>query len=147
MPHTEELRRQHDGVTELMAGITAQIKSYRGRDDAYRLTLGVAQLLGLLRIHLAQGDQLLYSKLINSGDPHAAALARSFTAEMGDIAARLEEFSDRWSSSAGISARFSDFRAEAINLFAAIRLRIRCENRYLYPIADRLPPPQLRRVA
>ena len=147
MPHTEELRRQHDGVTDLMAGVTAQIKCYRGPGDAYRITLGLAQLLGLLRIHLVQEDQHLYPELINSHDARTAALARRFAMEMGGIAAQLEEFSDRWSSSAGLTARFDDFRDEAIHLFAAIRQRIRRENQQLYPLADRIPAPQLRWVA
>ena len=147
MAHTAELRRQHDAATQLMAGITGQIRAYRGRDDAYRLTLGVAQLLGQLRIHWTKENGHLYPALIHSGDRQAAAMARRFAGDMGDLAERLEEFAMRWSTSAGIAARFDEFRTEAIDIFAAIKVRIRAEKQLLYPLADRLAQPPLRAAA
>ena len=147
MTHTDELRRQHDAATQLMIGITGQIGAYRGPDDAYRLTLGVAQLLGLLRVHLTVEDDYLYPELIGSDDPRTAALARRFAREMGGIAERLEEFAMHWSASAGIAARFGEFRDEARHLFAALETRIRRENQQLYPLADRLAGPPLRTAA
>ena len=147
MAHTAELRRQHDAATQLMAGIAGQIRAYRGRDDAYRLTLGVAQLPGQLRTHWTKEDGHLYPALIHSGDRQAAAMARRFAGEMCDLAERLEEFVMRWSTSAGIAARFDEFRTEAIAIFAALKVRIRRENLQLYPLADRLAEPPLRTAA
>ena len=147
MAHTAELRRQHDAATQLMADIAGQIRAYRGRDDAYRLTLGVAQLLGHLRTHWTKEDGHPYPALIHSGDRQAAAMARRFAGEMGDLAERLEEFAMRWSTSAGIAARFDEFRTEAIAIFAALKVRIRRENLQLYPLADRLAEPPLRTAA
>lgn len=147
MAHTAELRRQHDAASQAMAGISLQILAYRGRDDAYRLTLGVAQLLGLLRIHLAEEDMYLYPQLINAGDRRTAEMARRFADEMGDIAGRLEEFAMRWSTSAMIDARFDEFRQETRAIFAALETRIRRENQQLYPLADRLTGPPFRTAA
>ena len=74
-------------------------------------------------------------------------MARRFAGEMGDLAERLEEFAIRWSTSAGIAARFDEFRTEAIDIFAAIKVRIRAEKQLLYPLADRLAQPPLRAAA
>ena len=129
MAHTDELRRQHEAATQLMTGISGQIDAYRGPDDAYRLTLGVAQLLGLLRVHLMVEDGHLYPDL------------------MGGLAERLEEFAMHWSTSPGIAARFGEFREETRELFAALETRILRENQQLYPLADRLAQPLLRSAA
>ena len=129
MAHTDELRRQHDAATQLMTGISGQIAAFRGPDDAYRLTLGVAQLLGLLRVHLMVEDGHLYPDL------------------MGGIAERLEEFAMHWSTSAGIAARFDEFRAETQALFADLATRIQREDQQLYPRADRLGEPSLHSAA
>ena len=147
MAHTAELRRQHDAATQLMTGISGQIAAYRGPDDACRLTLGVAQLLGLLRVHLTIEDEQLYPELIASDDACTASLARRFAREMGGLAERLEEFAMHWSTSAGIAARLGEFREETRELFAALENRIRRENQQLYPLADRLAQPLLRSAA
>ena len=147
MAHTDLLRLQHDAVSQMLVGINCQIRAYRGRDDAYRLTLGIAQLLGLLRIHLAREDEYLYPELINSGNCQTAALARRFVAEMGDFAGQLEEYAARWSTSAGITSRFDEFRRESRAIFAVLETRIRRENQQLYPLADRLAEPPARSAA
>lgn len=147
MTHTDELRRQHDAATQLMAGITGQIGVYRGPGEAYLLTLGIAQLLGLLRNHLTQEDEHLYPELINSHSPRTAALARRFAREMGDLAMHLEEYALHWSTSAAISAYFDEFREETITIFTSLNTRIRRENRQLYPLADRLAGRPLRPAA
>ena len=147
MAHTDLLRLQHDAASQMMVGITGQIRAYRGRDDAYRLTLGIAQLLGLLRIHLSREDDHLYPELINSGNRQTAAMARHFASEMGDFAERLEEFALHWSTSAAIAACFDEFREETRGIFAALETRIRRENRQLYPLADRLAGPPARSAA
>lgn len=147
MGHTAELHREHDAACQLMIGLAGQILAYRGRDDADRLTLGVAQLLGLLRLHLMVEDTHLYPELIASGHRQTAAMAQRFADEMGDIAEQLEEFAMRWSSSAGIAAGFDEFREEALAIFAALETRIRRENQQLYPLADRLAEPPLRSAA
>lgn len=147
MAHTDLLRLQQDAASQMMVGITGQIRAYRGRDDAYRLTLGIAQLLGLLRVHLTREDDHLYPQMINSGDRQTAAMARRFASEMGDFAERLEEFAQHWSTSAVIAACFDEFRDETRDIFAALKTRIRRENQQLYPRADRLAAPTLSRVS
>ena len=121
MTPTDELRRQHDAATQLMSGITGQIGAYRGPDDAYRLTLGIAQLIGLVRVHLMIED----------------------LHDIGGLAEQLEDYARRWSSSAGIAARFDDFHDETRRLFAALKTRAKRENRQLYPLAE----PPLRSAA
>lgn len=144
MAHTDLFRRQHDAVSQMMVGITGQIRDYRGRDDAYRLTLGIAQLLGWLRIHLSLEDDHLYPEMIYSGNRQTAAMAARFASEMGDFAERMEEFALHWSTSAAIATWFDEFRDETFTIFVALETRIRRENQQLYPLADRRAAEQLR---
>ena len=124
MTPTDELRRQHDAATQLMTGITGQIGAYCGPDDAYRLTLGIAQLIGLVRVHLMIED----------------------LHDIGGLAEQLEDYARRWSSSAGITARFAEFGDETARLFAALETRIQRENQQLYPLADRPVPSYANRL-
>ncbi|MEQ7873524.1 hemerythrin domain-containing protein [Sphingomonas sp. ASV193] len=113
-----------------------RVEEYRSPDDAPAVALDLARLIGLVRVHLAQEDRLLYGAMIGSGSAHAAATARRFAAEMGGLAERIEAFAMRWSSSALIALDLAAFRAELDSLLAALDERIARENEQLYPLAE-----------
>ncbi|MBA3666665.1 MAG: hemerythrin domain-containing protein [Sphingomonas sp.] len=138
MARTDPLRHQHGLAAQIVSRIIDKIDHYSGPDDAYRISLDLSKLLGLLRTHLAQEDVHFYPAMIQSGDPQAGAAALSIAMEMGDLAERFERFAARWSSSAVIAARFDRFRYDALTIFAKLEARIRRENEELYPLADRL---------
>jgi hemerythrin-like domain-containing protein len=138
MPSTANLRRQHDAAMTLASQIIDLMDRCESRNDAYRISLALAKLLGLLRIHLAQEDQGLYPAMIRSGDADAAATAQAFATEMGGLAEQLERFAARWTCSAAIFAALAEFRAEAMAVFAALATRIHRENEELYPLAQRV---------
>jgi iron-sulfur cluster repair protein YtfE (RIC family) len=129
------LRRQHDAAIAFADALVHLIDHYREPDDAYRINLGMAKLLGLLRIHFAQEDLRLYPMMIESGHEEAAMVAHCFEEEMGDIAERFEAFTAHWTSSVAIAAAFPDFRREALTILHALGTRIQCENDILYPLA------------
>jgi len=138
MHRTETLRRQHDSASALAATLVGQIEAYRGSTDAAPIALTVAKLLGLLRIHLALEDKLLYPSMIASADTQAAAVARTFASEMGSLAESVGAFGERWLSAKRIASQFEDFRVDALSVVTVLGDRIRRENDELYPLADNL---------
>jgi hypothetical protein len=141
MTRTANLRRQHDGALAIAGEISAIIERMGdepSRDDAYAATMLLAKLTGVLRIHFAQEDKLLYPSLMASGRGGVAAVARAFVEEMGQIGPAFAAFSEKWRSHGAILAEPALFRTECLALFAALADRIRRENEELYPLADNL---------
>ena len=144
MTRTDRLHLQHDVAEQLVARIVAQMDHFEGRNDAYRISVNLAKLLGVLRVHLAQEDLYLYPAMMKSDDEVAATLARRFADEMGDLAEQFEQFATCWSASAAIVGRIEQFRAEARAIFGALTIRIARENDELYPLAKTLLETEIR---
>ena len=137
MPTLLTLRWQHDQASQLMLRLIDLIKAHRPEDDAFPITLQLAQWVSLLRAHLVCEDAWFYPAMIASSDVTAVAMASEFQTDMGHLAERLEEFDRRWSSSAVIGGGFPRFHREAFELFAAFDRRIAREDQTLYPLAER----------
>ena len=135
---TDSLRRQHHAASLLGTRLRDLVDHYRGGGDAYRVSLQLARLHGLLRLHLIAEDAALYPALLGSGDARTVALAREMQAETGLLAEGLERFMTRWSSSALIGSDFPAFRAELGELLDQLVARIGREDNELYPLADAL---------
>lgn len=136
---TARLRHQHDVALALVGEITALIARMGdtpSRADAYQATMLLAKLTGVLRIHFAQEDRMLYPSLMASGRGGVAAVARAFFEEMGQIGPVFVAYSEQWRSIEAILSRPAVFRSESAALFAALGGRIERENRELYPLAD-----------
>lgn len=148
MSRTANLRRQHDAAEELVGEISAVLDCDRPSEtEAYALGLKLAKLTGLLRIHFAQEDRMLYPQMVNSTHTDAQQTAALFQCEMGDLGPVYLAFADRWVSGRAIAAGFAAFRHEATGVFAALADRIHRENTVLYPLADAIGPEHQKRVA
>lgn len=106
--------------------------------QAYPITVELAKLAQLLRVHLATEDEWFYPAMMASDEPVAASLAATYRDEDGGVAAAVETFMAQWNSSAVIVMGFDRFRAELIALLRSIEQRIGREDDELYPLAIRL---------
>lgn len=147
MGRTANLRRQHDAAIALVGEIKALAQRLNEPGNPYCVGLKLAKLTGLLRIHFAQEDKLLYPYMIRSDHADASNVASEFQAEMGGLGATYEAFAARWSSGEAIAAASDQFRAEADGVFAALGRRISRENEQLYPLADAIEDWQIARSA
>ncbi len=138
MAFTDRLRQQHDLATIMTDHLRNLVRRDRPGDYAIEIATQLARLLNVLRIHLAEEDEYLYPTLIAIEDRNAAALAQRYQLEMGSLASNLEDFMQRWSSSAVIALNFAAFKIALDLLLGALLARIECENATLYPIADAL---------
>lgn len=107
-------------------------------DQAYPITVELAKLAKLLRVHLATEDEWFYPAMIASDEPVAAALAATYRDEVGGIAEAVEAFIAQWNSSAVIAMGFDRFRIDLIAMLRRIEQRIGREDDELYPLAIRL---------
>lgn len=136
---TINLRRQHDAAMAAVAEMDLQLDRLRDDTDrmtAYAFTMALAKLAGVLRIHLAQEDKVLYPQLMASPVPAVAETAQRFVAEMGQIGAVFTDYATRWRTIEAVLADTGRLREETKALFAALSDRIHRENTILYPLAD-----------
>lgn len=144
---TANLRRQHDAAADLVADIRAATAAYSGEVDAFALSLKLAKLVGVLRIHFAQEDRYLYPLVMAAADPQTRATAQAFVSEMGSLGAAFNDFAARWNSSSAIANAFDRFRRESDAVFNALTTRIARENSILYPLADKVAGDDTSRAA
>lgn len=133
----DAMRRQHACAEEMAVGLLELIGAYRDQYDAIAIARRIGKLNALLRVHFAIEDSTLYPALMTGRDRQAAVLAFQFSHEMGELAARFEDFARRWSGPTAIAALFDEFRDEATALLAALGARMERENDLLYPLAER----------
>lgn len=140
------MQRQHDTVLGLVAELkkrVTRIVDAPDRAEAYQVTLLQAKLAGILRIHLAQEDGLLYPALMACEKGEVARVAHAFSNEMGQIGAVFTAYSERWRATEAILNAPVAFARESEALFTALGDRITRENDQLYPLADSLDEPEM----
>lgn len=138
MARTELLRRQHDAAVMLVEELGAAIRAYRSTENAYDIALKLTKLKGLLRLHFAHEDRMLYPAMIAGEDHVAAQTALGFQHEMGGLSTAFEAFASKWALSSSIASSFADFRDESADIFGKLANRIERENEDLYPLADQM---------
>lgn len=97
----------------------------------------LARLTGILRIHLALEDEIIYPALRNSPDPQMGAIGQRYWDEMGGLADTFLDFVDRWKRADAVLANPDGFRSESADVFKALEERIAREDREVYPLAER----------
>lgn len=147
MSRTSSLRLQHDAAVKIVGEIVEVSRRIDSQSDAYRVSMLLARLTGLLRIHFVQEDKTLYPYMIDSTNQAASQRAAAFSEEMGGLSAVYDAFSERWTSSDAIFSDAAAFRRESGDVFAALSNRIVRENEQLYPLADAIEHYEVRRTA
>ncbi|WP_324806579.1 hypothetical protein SH584_09405 [Sphingomonas sp. LY29] len=99
---------QEDAV-DLMERLVELLDDYRSRDDAFRISLCLAKLHGVLRMHWLRPASRRHGGLVS------------------DVAIAFEQFANRWTSSAVIAASIADFRRDALAMCAMLFDRFRSE--------------------
>ncbi len=133
-----QLQSQHEACLAIVEDIQARSDHIADRPSAVDITLMLARLTGILRIHLALEDEILYPALRNAKDPKIAAAAERHWQEMGGLADTFLDFVDRWKRADMVLAEPELFRSESAVVFKALGDRIGREHDEIYPMAERL---------
>ncbi len=135
MAVTDNFRKQHAELIELVRGIESAL-------DPQKLAAGVSEvrsklstLLGKLSLHLAMEDNSLYPRLEKHQDAKIRDVAKKFSTEMSGVKPNVEAFSRKWTETA-IRADGAAFCAEAKSLFGLLADRIQRENTQFYALVD-----------
>jgi len=135
---TGPLRAQHDELLALAGELLPLLDGGRVAGEAERIHDLFARFLGLVNVHLALEDKLLYAKLAAHERRDVVELARRFTQEWGSLRTSVKELERRWAEPATLRARPQEFVREVGEALATSRARIERENFEIYDLADRL---------
>lgn len=133
-----QLQSQHEACLAIVGDIEARSAHIADRPSAVEITLMMARLTGILRIHLALEDEILYPALRNASDPHIAQMAERYWQDMGGLADTFLDFVDRWKRADMLLTEPERFRSESAVVFKALTERIAREHDEIYPMAERL---------
>ena len=133
-----QLQSQHEACLAIVQDIQTRSMHISDRAAAVEVTLMVARLTGILRIHLALEDEILYPALRRSSDPRTAEIGERYWREMGGLADMFLDYVDRWKRADAVLAEQERFRSESATVFKALADRIEKEHREIYPLAEQV---------
>jgi Hemerythrin HHE cation binding domain len=133
---TDNLRRQHRELLRLARELAARLHGAAVATDATRLRSQIAALSGILNVHLAMEDGVMYPRLLVHEDPRIRTLAARYVDEMGDLKKVFADYSRRWNTPEAMRAAPAEFIRESRAVLDALTRRIGREEGELYPLVD-----------
>ncbi|MDZ4660442.1 MAG: hemerythrin domain-containing protein [Pseudomonadota bacterium] len=138
MIKTERFRKDHEGLMEMATELSKHLKADVLATNAAPTCKLIAQMSGVLNIHLSAEDNNLYPLLLKSTDKNTRETAISFQKEMGGIKDVLKGYFTKWASPMNVQKDPKGFITATQGLLGALKNRIDKENTVLYDLADKL---------
>jgi hypothetical protein len=138
MGSTASLRTQHLEMVGIVGVIQKKLAPTINADTAKSIRADFNKLAGILLIHLAMEDKVMYPKLLKNVDQKVSGLAKKFFAEMEGIKVVFDGYKNKWLVSGAIEAQTANFLKDTDGLFKALGSRISKEDKDLYPIVEQL---------
>lgn len=120
-------------ATTLLSRLAGEL----GDRQAGRLLNELAVLAGLLGVHLAMEDRVVYPALMQHPDPSVSETARRFHLEMGDLQRVFADYRRRWSTVRMLVEGAHAFQTETKEVLSRLMRRIDHEEMCLYPLVTR----------
>ena len=101
----------------------------------------IIAMSGIIKLHLAVEDRVLYPALESSGNISLVALSQHYRSEMDGIAGSYLEFAARWNTPRELEQHPESFRAEANHVLRVLYERMKKEDREFYPAIESAEMP------
>src|ERR1700744_2147516 len=88
----------------------------------------IIAMSGIIKLHLAVEDRVLYPALESSGNISLVALSQHYRSEMDGIAGSYLEFAARWNTPRELEQHPETFRAEANHVLRVLYDRMKKED-------------------
>ncbi len=138
MLDTRIFREQHRRILTKARELSQLMSPDKLADDAISARLAVAELAGLINVHLAMEDQGLYPVLLENSDPKVRAEAEKYIAEMGSIGDEFKNYMQTWAYTTAAEDDPKNFVKETQSILAALTNRIYREDNELYVMVESL---------
>lgn len=134
------LNRQHNDIANLITEVEGylSVEKVSVTASAFEVTMKIAKLAGLLKIHLKHEDEVLYPKLKTSKDLKVRQTTECFINEMGGLSSAFDEYRRLYKNSNYIKDNPDEFIRDTEAIIDALRKRVKKENEDLYLLAEQL---------
>jgi iron-sulfur cluster repair protein YtfE (RIC family) len=132
MNRTEQLKKQHESINQLILETNKLVKEINLELNASEIAKNISTLAGILQIHLSQEDQYLYPSLMKSENPEVMKKAKMYMDEMGNLKSVYIEFKNEFNTKSKIMTNSIGFEKAFKVVFSAIEKRISREDSDLY---------------
>ncbi len=136
MGRTDNFRRQHAELVEVVNKMTDMLTPAALQDNAAAMRSLLSELSGKLKVHLTMEDEVLYPVLKKHADENMRKTAQQFFDEMGGLKKVFTEYVQRWPNAEAIQNAVEDFVNETKEIFAALANRIKREDTELYELFE-----------
>jgi|SRR3954466_13175856 iron-sulfur cluster repair protein YtfE (RIC family) len=131
----DKFKHQHidilSAITELRKLVQTGIANHAA-DIAQR----IVAMSGIIKLHLAVEDRVLYPALEASGNSALAGMSQKYRREMDGIAGSYLNFAAKWNTARQLAEEPEAFRDEANQVLKALYDRMKREDREFYPAIE-----------
>lgn len=131
----DKFKHQHRDILGAIASLRTLVQGGIS-EQAGAIAQQIIAMSGLIKLHLAVEDRVLYPALENSGNAQLARLSQQYRNEMDGIASAYLAFAARWNSPRLLSAQPEVFRSEANAVLRTLYERMLREDREFYPAIE-----------
>ncbi len=131
----KRLLDEHDQIDEALGALEALVNAETA--DPIGAMLALSKLAHELRVHLANEDSMLYTRLAVRLDPTYARAAVRFATEFAELRRDWDVYLREWQLDS-IESDWPTFCAETAEMTLRLAERVRAENAILYPTALRV---------
>ncbi len=132
MNRTEQLKKQHDSINQLIVETNKLVKEKNLETNASVIAKNISTLAGILQMHLSHEDQYLYPSLMESNNSEVVNKAKKYMDEMGNLRGVYIEFKNEFNTKSKIMSNTIGFEKAFKEVFSAIEKRISREDSDLY---------------
>ncbi|MFS2002643.1 hemerythrin domain-containing protein [Duganella sp. CT11-25] len=131
----DKFKHQHidilSAITDLRKLVQSGIANHAA-DIAQR----IVAMSGIIKLHLAVEDRVLYPALEASGNSQLAGMGQKYRQEMDSIAGSYLNFAAKWNTPRQLAEEPEAFREEANQVLKALYDRMKREDREFYPAIE-----------
>ncbi|WP_187116213.1 hemerythrin domain-containing protein [Treponema pectinovorum] len=106
------------------------------KENATEIALNINKMTGIIKMHLASEDKLLYPELLASKSENVKKITKQYMDEMGDLYKAYGNFAEEFRTPSKIEENSQKFVESFKAVEAALNTRIAREEKELYPLAE-----------
>lgn len=138
MPDTGIFREQHRRILIKARELSQLMVADKLAEDTMDARSALAEMAGLINVHLAMEDQGLYPILLENSDPKVRREAEAYIAEMGSIGEEFKNYMQTWVHSNTAQDDPHRFIKDTRDILDKLTNRMYREDNELYILVERL---------
>ena len=131
----DKFKHQHIDILGAIAALRKLVQAGI-ENHAADIASRIVAMSGMIKLHLAVEDNVLYPALEASGNSSLAHMSRHYREEMDGISGAYLAFAARWNTARQLLDQPETFRSQANEVLKTLFERMRKEDREFYPAIE-----------